>query len=107
MLFPACIRRSFLQENFFDGLSTDITQTNSDEAEIQFGGLNEGRLPDYHRLDFTLKRTFKFSDTSTLEASASVTNLYDRENIFFVDRVTGERVNQLPILPSVGLLFSF
>ncbi|MCH2215396.1 MAG: TonB-dependent receptor [Flavobacteriales bacterium] len=97
----------FLQENFFDGLSTDITQTNSDEAEIQFGELNDGRLPDYHRLDLTLKRTFKFSDTSSLEASASVTNLYDRENIFFVDRVTGERVNQLPILPSVGLLFSF
>jgi len=97
----------FLQENFFDGLSTDITQTNSNEAEIQFGGLNEGRLPDYHRMDMTLKKTFEFSEKSTLEASVSVTNLYDRENIFFVDRVTGDRVNQLPILPSFGLLYSF
>jgi hypothetical protein len=97
----------FLQENFVGGLNTDITQTNSDEAQIQFAGLNDGRLPDYHRLDLTLKKTFKFSENSTLETSFSVTNTYDRENIFFVDRVTGERVNQLPVLPSFGVLYSF
>ncbi|MGB6037561.1 MAG: TonB-dependent receptor, partial [Cryomorphaceae bacterium] len=97
----------FLQENFIGGLNTDITQTNSDEAQIQFAGLNDGRLPDYHRLDLTLKKTFKFSENSSLETSFSVTNTYDRENIFFVDRVTGERVNQLPVLPSFGVLYSF
>jgi len=97
----------FLQEDFIGGLNTDITQTNSGEAEIQFAGLNEGRLPDYHRLDLTAKKTFKFSENSLLETSFSVTNTYDRENIFFVDRVTGERVNQLPVLPSFGVLYSF
>ena len=97
----------FLDETFAQGLNTDITQTNSDQAEIQFAELNEGRLPDYHRLDFTLKRTFNFSENSSLEASFSVTNVYDRQNIFYVDRVTGERVDQLPILPSVGMLYSF
>jgi len=97
----------FLQENFVGGLNTDITQTNSDEAQIQYGGLNDGRLPDYHRLDLTLKKTFEFSENSSLETSFSVTNTYDRENIFFVDRVTGERVNQLPVLPSFGVLYSF
>ncbi|HKL39979.1 MAG TPA: TonB-dependent receptor [Cryomorphaceae bacterium] len=97
----------FLQEDFIGGLNTDITQTNSGEAEIQFAGLNEGRLPDYHRLDLTVKKTFKFSENSLLETSFSVTNTYDRENIFFVDRVTGERVNQLPVLPSFGVLYSF
>jgi hypothetical protein len=97
----------FLPENFNDGLNTDITQTNSGEAEIQFAGLNEGRLPDYHRLDLTLKRTFEFSENSSLEASLSVTNVYDRRNIFYVDRISGERVDQLPILPSIGLLYSF
>jgi len=97
----------FLEENFIDGVNTDITQTNSNSAEIQFAGLNEGRLPDYHRLDLTLKRVFTFSENSTLEASASVTNVYDRRNIFYVDRVTGERVDQLPFLPSVGLVYTF
>jgi len=97
----------FLQENFNDGLNTDITQTNSDNAQIQYANLNEGRLPDYHRLDLTVKKTFKFSENSMLETSFSVTNTYGRENIFFVDRVTGERVNQLPVLPSLGVLYSF
>jgi uncharacterized FlaG/YvyC family protein len=97
----------FLQENFNDGLNTDITQTNSDNAQIQYANLNEGRLPDYHRLDLTVKKTFKFSENSMLETSFSVTNTYGRENIFFVDRVTGERVNQLPVLPSLGILYSF
>jgi len=106
--FPFTQNQGFyLQENFIDGLNTDITQTNSSEAEIQFAGLNEGRLPDYHRLDLTIKRTFEFSESSSLETSFSVTNTYDRENIFYVDRVTGERVNQLPILPSFGVLYSF
>ena len=68
---------------------------------------NGGRLPYYHRLDMSLKRTFKFSKYSKLEAVASVTNVYNRENIFFVDRVTNQRVNQLPILPSLGLIFNF
>ena len=40
-------------------------------------------------------------------AVASVTNVYNRNNIFFVDRITATRVDQLPILPSFGLVFSF
>ena len=68
---------------------------------------NGGRLPSYHRLDFSLKRTFEFSKYTKLEAVASVTNAYNRDNIFFVDRETFERVDQLPILPSLGLTFSF
>ncbi len=97
----------FLQESFPDDINTDITQTNSDNVETQYGELNDGRLPTYHRLDFTVKKTFTFSELSSLEASFSITNVYDRENIFYVDRLTGDRVNQLPILPSVGLLFRF
>ena len=37
----------------------------------------------------------------------TVTNVYNRANIFYVDRLTGERANQLPILPSLGLRFDF
>jgi hypothetical protein len=58
-------------------------------------------------MDLSLKRTFIFSKYSNLEAVVSVTNAYNRDNIFFVDRETFERVDQLPILPSVGLTFNF
>jgi hypothetical protein len=32
----------------------------------------------------------------------SVTNAYDRPNIFYFDRLNYERVNQLPILPTLS-----
>jgi hypothetical protein len=106
--FPFTQNQGFyLSENFLGDINTDITETNSDEVTIQYAELNEGRLPDYHRLDLTVKKIFEFSENSSLEASLSCTNIYDRRNIFYVDRVTSERVDQLPILPSFGLLYSF
>jgi len=69
--------------------------------------INTGRLPDYHRLDASLKKNFTFGKNSKLEVVASVTNVYDRNNIFYFDRVRNERIDQLPILPSLGITFSF
>ncbi|MFM7823761.1 MAG: hypothetical protein ACKPB3_08305, partial [Bacteroidota bacterium] len=74
---------------------------------IIYGPLNEGRLPYYHRLDISLKKNFELSDKSTLEATASVINVYNRKNIFYIDRITNERVDQLPILPAIGLSLTF
>ncbi|MGI8892612.1 MAG: TonB-dependent receptor, partial [Bacteroidia bacterium] len=91
---------------FADGLSTDITNANG-ILEILYGPLNEGRLPDYHRLDLSASKTFTFSRNSNLEITASVTNAYNRENIFYFHRIRYERVNQLPVLPSLGATLSF
>ena len=68
---------------------------------------NGGRLPYYHRMDVSIKRTFKFTKYSTLEVTASATNVYDRPNIFYFDRVRYTRVNQLPVLPSLSATFQF
>ncbi len=65
------------------------------------------RLPYYHRLDITLKRRYELGTNSTLLATVSITNVYNRENIFYFDRVKHERVNQLPFMPSAGLSLSF
>lgn len=91
---------------FSDGLNTDYTTANGDLGII-YGELNKGQLPHYHRLDFSLKRTFVLSNHSTLEANVSVINTYDRQNIFYVDRVTNKRVDQLPFLPSAGISLTF
>jgi len=92
--------------NVNNGISTDYIVSNSNQLGIQYGGLNEGRLPYYHRLDVSVRRSWKLSKM-TIDASAGVTNLYNRENVFYIDRVTGNRVDQLPALPSVGLEVSF
>jgi hypothetical protein len=61
----------------------------------------------YHRLDLSLRRKVKFGERYELDATASVTNVYSRANVFYINRITGERVDQLPFLPSIGLDMTF
>ncbi|MCB0804900.1 MAG: TonB-dependent receptor [Bacteroidales bacterium] len=91
---------------FNNGIYTDYTTANGNLG-ILYGDLNTGRLSPYHRLDVGVKKTFTLGRNTSLEANASVTNLYNRENIFYTDRITGERIYQLPIMPSAGLMFRF
>lgn len=89
-----------------EGIGSDYVNENGDLG-IEYGEINGGRLPAYHRLDLNLKRIVAISNNSTLEANAGVTNVYNRENIFYFDRVDFERVNQLPIMPSFGVSLTF
>lgn len=105
--FPFTQTLGFYEKyTFQDGANTDIVNGNG-ELGIVYDDLNGGRLPTYHRLDMTLKREFVLSVNSTLEANIGVTNAYNRENIFYFDRVNFERVNQLPLMPSAGLSMNF
>lgn len=88
-------------------ISDNILGDNPDNVAFQYGELNRGRLTDYHRLDFSLKHNIKIKDKIELDFSAGVTNAYSRENIFYYNKVTGEQVNQLPILPSIGVEMVF
>jgi hypothetical protein len=93
--------------NVSGGIGTDFVNTNNPELGVLYGGLNEGRLPYYHRLDLNVRRTWELSKRMKLECNVGVTNAYNRENIFYINRVTDQRVNQLPILPSVGFDLTF
>ena len=105
--FPFTQTQGFYGSIPFNGdVNTDYTTSNADLATI-FGPLNQGRLPTYHRLDVGVTKVWKFDEHKVLELDMSLTNAYDRENIFYFDRVRFERVDQLPILPSVGVSFSF
>ena len=44
---------------------------------------------------------------NVLEIIGSITNVYDRNNVFYVNRVTGESIYQFPILPSMGISYKF
>ena len=89
-----------------DGVGSSIPSANG-EIGILYGEKNEGRLPTYHRLDLTLKKSFELSKNSIFEVTVSVTNAYNRENIFYFDRVKYQRVNQLPVIPSIGANLTF
>ncbi len=104
--FPFTQTQGFYEGLNFSSIDQDPTTANG-TLEIAYADYNKGRLPYYHRLDLTLKRTFVLGKNTELELSGSVTNAYNRENIFYLDRVTGNKVYQLPILPSFGMSFTF
>lgn len=104
--FPFTQTLGFYEQYNFDGSNSDLLQSNGNIGVI-YDDLNGGRLPYYHRLDLTVKRTFPISINSQLVVNAGVTNAYNRENIFYFDRINFERVNQLPFMPSAGIALSF
>ena len=55
----------------------------------------------------SISKEIQLKNNSKLEMSISVTNAYNRENIFYFDRIQHERVNQLPLLPSGGISVTF
>ena len=92
--------------SFQDGINFDYTTTNG-ELGVLFGELNGGRLPTYHRFDLDVKRKFFFTENIHLEADLGVTNVYNRNNVFYVNLITSDIARQLPILPTLGLTLSF
>jgi hypothetical protein len=59
-------------------------------------------LPAYHRLDVTVERVFPFR-AAQLTVQAGLLNAYDRANLFAYDLFTLRRVDQLPVVPTIGL----
>lgn len=94
------------QLGFASGIGTDYSSTNG-ELGIHYGELYGARLPNYHRLDLGGKRKIVLGKHTMLELSLSVTNVYSRKNIFYFDRVTFDRINQLPILVCAGATLNF
>lgn len=105
--FPFTQTQGFYENlTFADGINTDYTSANG-ELGIKYAELNEGRLPYYHRLDASISKSIKLNKSSILDMTFSVTNAYNRENIFYFNRVKYERVDQLPIMPSFGASITF
>ncbi len=72
-------------------------------AEIYFSRPYGKRLPSYHRLDVSVRRTFEITSRLSVKAKAGVLNAYNRKNIAYLDGSTLRRVNQTPLLPYVSV----
>ncbi len=105
--FPFTPTQGYYGDVDFNDVNVDYTTYNPDDVSIQYGDLNSNRLPWYSRFDISVKRKFVLAENSILTANVSCTNVFNRENIFYLDRVSQERVNQLPIMPSIGLSLTF
>jgi hypothetical protein len=94
------------QVKFEGGIYSDYVHENG-ELGIIYGDLNEGRLPTYHRLDLNFKKRFYLSENSKIDIDLSLVNVYNRNNVFYRDRLSGEIVYQLPFMPSLGVTWAF
>lgn len=92
--------------DFSNGINSDFISQNGTLTTI-YGDLNSKRLPNYHRLDISAKKRFEIGKRSILEINLSVTNVYNRNNLFYWNRITSQRVDQLPIMPSLGITYTF
>jgi hypothetical protein len=105
--------------DFGQGINTDYT-TNNGTLGLQYAGPNSGELPWYHRLDINFKRTITFykktkesgkaedkKQIGKMEINVGGSNLYNRKNIFYLDRVTFQKIYQLPIIYNVGVTFEW
>ena len=89
----------YYDKYYFDQFFTPWNQYDPTKPYALLDVQNLGRLPDYHRLDLTISKKFRFGFMN-LEFEGSIINVYDRKNIFYFKRDTGERVNMLPFLPT-------
>ena len=94
------------QINFDNNLNYNYTTSNATLGYLP-GDLNSKRLPDFHRLDIGIKYRYNWTEKVIMEISGGATNVYNRENIFYVNRFTFQRINQLPILPNLNITLSF
>jgi hypothetical protein len=75
-------------------------------------GKNAARYPDYHRLDLGVEKTFRVGKTK-LVAQLEVINVYNQKNLMLYYWDYGQtpplrkQQNQLPLLPSLGVKWSF
>lgn len=104
--FPFTQTQGFYEQLNLNNVFSNVNNGNG-QLGIAYAGINQGRLPYYHRLDASVKHTITLSQKQTLELNLSATNMYNRQNIFYFDRVRYTRVNQLPILPSLSVTWNF
>ena len=107
--FPFTQTQGFFEQVDFDpdGGQTDIVTQNGELGILLSDELNGGRLPYYHRLDLSAKRRFLFDNKVLVELSLSAINTYNRQNIFYFDRVRFEPVYQLPFVPTAGITVKY
>ncbi len=63
---------------------------------------NAAHLPDYHRLDMGISKRIQVWSMK-VNIGLNIINVYDRNNFFYYDEKTGERVNMLPFIPSIDM----
>ncbi len=99
---PFTQNMSFYDKYYFNDFYSQVSPFNNYKPYAILADKNLGRLPDYHRLDFNITKQFNYSFISG-NISASIMNVYNRKNLFYFKRETGEKIYMLPFMPSLSV----
>jgi hypothetical protein len=106
--FPFTQTQGFFENNnLTDLLQTDIIRGNYPLGTLLADEINGGRLSYYHRLDLSFQYKHKLNKFAYIESTFAVTNVYNRQNVFYLERISNQRVNQLPVIPSLNCTVGF
>jgi hypothetical protein len=97
-------------QGFYEKLNTEAPGnplTQNGNIGVYYTEINNGRLPSFHRMDVSLSKKMTLKKNQTMTLTVAATNVYNRDNIFYFDRARFTRINQLPIIPTVGINYSF
>jgi hypothetical protein len=105
--FPFTPTQGFYQnQTLGSGINSNYTSQQGSLGTL-YGAYNSAQLPAYMRLDINLKKTIEFKEHYMLEVTAGASNVTNQQNIFYVDRITSQKVYQLPIMPTVSMGLTF
>jgi hypothetical protein len=104
--FPFTPTQGYYQQLNLTNYMNSYTTQNGQLGYVA-GNLFSQRLPTYHRLDISVRYKYTLKDRMMLEINGGATNVYNRANIFYFDRLTYKRVNQLPIMPNLNISLTF
>jgi hypothetical protein len=97
--FPFTKLSGFYDKYYFNNDPGDFSAFNFFSRFSLLDSKNNGRTPDYHKLDISLTKRIELPYL-ILDIGASILNVYDRANLFYFEKETGDRINMLPFLPS-------
>ena len=105
--FPFTPTQGYYQQlDLTNYMNTNVPAQNGQLGYVA-GNLFSQRLPTYHRLDLSVRYKYNLKDRFFLEINGGATNVYNRANIFYFNRITYQRVNQLPIMPNLNISLTF
>ncbi len=104
--FPFTQTQAYYPHYVPTNINDDYVSSNED-VYFMLADLNQARLPNYHRLDIGAKKKFFIGERNSIELSVSFSNVYNYKNVFYVNRISNEVINQLPFLYYFGLTWRF
>ena len=104
--FPFSQTVGYLDRLMLDDAVPGQFEVETGSPYVLLGPKNAARLPAYHRLDISASYNFTLLGLD-VSIGGNLLNVYDKKNIFYFDRKTGQRVDMLSFYPSATLTVQY